>query len=1195
MPRRENPLGSAEDALTRFAADLRALREQAGMPTYRQLSARAHYSAAALSEAAGGRKLPSLSVTLAYVRACDGDTAVWEQRWRELSATQAREPAEPAAGPDETPPYAGFAAIEDPALFAGRADLVDELTARVRERRLTAVVGASGSGKTSLLRAGLLPALTSHLTDHVVMTPGPNPLEECAIRLADVVGAAPGDLYRELAEAPENLHLRVRQACADRPEDLVLVVDQFEEALTGEHDHFVAALVHAATATTSRVRVVLGVRAGHADRLPAAARDGQVHVGPMTADGLREAITEPASGEGCRVETALLVRLIADTGGPGTLPFLQQALLGMWRRRRGTTLSIASYEAMGDIPRLIADAAERVFTALDADGQRIARNLVTRLASSAGGLRRDDLDADTAAVLDELVLARVVVADADHLRLAGRSLRERWPRLRDWLAEDGDRLRMHRELAEAAATWESLDRDPGALFRGVRLDTARTWLATGAAVITARERDFLRASESARTGERRRARRVRAGLAALSVLVVLATGAVVYAVRADRSADRQRAAAAAQSALREAAELLETDPALAMQLTIAAHRLDPTAPSRDAVLALFADPYAARITAHTGTVYAVAVSGDVLATAGDDATWLWDIGDPVRPRELAVLEGSATSVAFSADGRVAVTGTPAGAQLWDLTEPTRPRVIPPVGADNLPERSPAHVALSGDGRTLALSKENDVRLYDVTVDGRPRRIGTLSGGTEPVTSVAFSPDGKTVLTTSADNAARLWTVADRTPTLLTRGNLPMHAAVFSQDGRFVATAGEDGMVRRWRVADRAQVDPLVLSSGAVRDVTFSQDGGLLAATGDDRATTVWDVTGPRPVRLVTLSGHADAGTGVRFTADGRTLVTSSRDRTVRLVDLAEVLAGRTGSDALAWDGTVLASGGDGTVRLFDVRDRHAPRAVWTESGTGPALAAGVLATGDRLWDVAGQEPARMRADVGDATGSALSRDGKLLVTTYAGGRPKLWSVADPGTPLADLPAEAARVAVFGDGLVATLGNEIILWDIADPAHPKPTVLPPQLWTGLALRPDGRVLAAMASDGTGWLWDVADPSAPKKLGTFTAGPTTAVAFAPNGRTLVTATGATATLWDVSAPRRPSELATLRSEHGRPVTAVVFSPDGRSFAAASEDGTLKIWDVTVAQVERRVCAVVSPRLDEEVWARYLPDVPYRPVCP
>lgn len=1222
VPRRENPLGPADDVLTGFAADLRGLREDAGAPTYRQLSARAHYSAAALSEAASGRKLPSLPVTLAYVRACDGDTAEWERRWRELAATQAKETPDEETRPDETVPYPGPVAFGEQRadVFFGRAALVATLTAMVGEERLTAVVGASGAGTTSLLRAGLAPTLT----DHVVMTPGRRPLEECAVRLAEFLGVAPGDLHHELTAAPENLHLRIRQALTGRDGDLVIVVDRFEDVFTraeqAERDGFVAALVHAATTPTSRTRVVLGVRADFDDRLPDAAR---VEVGALTADELREAITEPAATVGCRVETALLVRLIADAGGPGTLPFLQQALLEVWRRRRGTTLSIAGYEAAGGIPRLIADAAEDVYTGMPHDRRLLARHLLSRLAATADRVRRDDLDVSTAAVLDELVAARVVVVDRDRVTLTGRTLREDWPRLGTWLAEDGDRLRAHRELAEATATWEALDRDPGALYRGMRLDAARTWL-TVTTVVTAREREFLAASVAAHTGERRRVRGLRAGLALLSVLVVLATAALAYAVRAELTADRQRNVALAQGALREAVALRNTNPALAMQLTLAAHRLDPTDDSRAAILGLFTTPYAARLTGHAGPVNAVAVTGDgtLLATTGDDTTRLWDLADPLHPKRLEGLGKGASSVAFAGDGLTAI-GEKGRATLWNLTNHLKPLRLRRFDTED--PGTASRVALSADGGTLAMTQGNDVQLWDTTTY---QKIRTLTGHKAAVTSVVFSQDGTYVATASADRTARVWPVTGGKPQVLdgsrpsaedattgstaqpggtaqpgedTPATAELHAVAFRADGRYVATAGADGWVRLWQVSDGAQLPKLPVGGGAARDVTFSPAGNLLAVTGDDRRTVVWNVSTPEaPHDVTTLVGHTDTVTSVRFTPDGTKLITGSRDRTVRITDLAEVVGGSGAGDSLAW-GSVLASGGDDTVQLYDMRDRHAPRAAGTVEGTNPALAGDLLATDGRLWQVAKPDQPEHMGETGDGQRSALSRDGRLLVTYDNGDEPRLWSVTDPTNPqhLADLRVNGIRAAVWGDNIVATLGSDITLWDVRDPRNPKPRPLPARettesapAWAGMALTPDGKVLAAVAEDGTGSLWAV--DGKPRKLARFTAGTTPAPAFSQDGRTLVTASGPAPRMWDVSDPSHPTEIATLSNDHGGGITAIAFSRDGRSFATTSA-GTLHIWDATVDEVERHVCAVVFPRIGRDEWHRYLPDVTYDPVCP
>ncbi|GAA3439209.1 hypothetical protein [Kutzneria kofuensis] len=378
MPRGERPLDPGDTPLLRFAADLRKLREKAGNPVYRELSRRAHYSAPSLSDAAGGRKLPTLAVTLAYVAACDGDTAAWEQRWREVAAELAYDATPETSG---RPPYLGLSAfqIEDADRFFGRDDLVAELLEQVRNRRFVGVFGASGAGKSSLLRAGLVAAAEYRA---LVFTPGAHPLEEAAVQVGGLTGVSTVTLRAEFADDPTALHLRVRETLPD--EDLLLVVDQFEELFTlcadeAERQAFVAALVHAATVETSRTRVVIGVRAdflGHCTQLldlREALRGGQVLVGPMTADELRVAITKPAAGLGQGVEAALVTRLIADAvGQPGVLPLVSHALLETWRRRQGVTLTLAGYDAAGGIRHAIAQTAEAVYAGFDAARSRIA-------------------------------------------------------------------------------------------------------------------------------------------------------------------------------------------------------------------------------------------------------------------------------------------------------------------------------------------------------------------------------------------------------------------------------------------------------------------------------------------------------------------------------------------------------------------------------------------------------------------------------------------------------------------------------------------------------------------------------------------------------------------------------------------------------------------------------------------------------
>jgi hypothetical protein len=306
MPRPERALDANDGALTRFAVELRALREQAGGPGYRSLALRANYSAATLATAASGRRLPTLAVTLAYVAACGGDTEQWEARWRTLAGSATDEQADQANG---QAPYRGLAAFDtgDASLFFGRTQLVADLVGRLTERRFLAVFGPSGVGKSSVLRAGLVPAADRHglpggrSCRTVVLTPGPDPVAELAVRLAALSGVPAGALATDLAAEPRHAHLTVRQALVDHsPEtDLLLVVDQFEEVFTLCPDYlrrevFIATLLATCQATDSRARVVLGIRADFYARcaehpqLLAALVDAQILVGAMDGPQIRD-------------------------------------------------------------------------------------------------------------------------------------------------------------------------------------------------------------------------------------------------------------------------------------------------------------------------------------------------------------------------------------------------------------------------------------------------------------------------------------------------------------------------------------------------------------------------------------------------------------------------------------------------------------------------------------------------------------------------------------------------------------------------------------------------------------------------------------------------------------------------------------------------------------------------------------------
>ncbi|MFC5144818.1 XRE family transcriptional regulator [Streptomyces aureoversilis] len=963
MPRGERPLDAGDSPLLRFAAELRRLRQKAGNPTYRALSERAHYSIATLSSAAGGRVLPTLAVTLAYVRACDGDTQEWERIWHTVAAELAAElaAAAPPAGEggtvqgEERPPYAGLAPFEadDADWFFGRERLVDELTARLAVRRFVAVFGASGSGKSSVLRAGLLPRLRAGQTTHtaVLFTPGSRPLHECASRLAELTGTPSGELAGAFAAEPLGLHHAVNRALARQPEgrdigdiggtggtgdirDIVLVVDQFEEIFTQcarpeERAAFISALLSGTAAPDSRCRVVIGVRADfyahclHHRDLCDALGGAQLSVGPMSAGELRSAILRPATRARLSVEGALLAALMTDvTGRAGTLPLLSHALLETWRRRRGNTLTLGAFQAAGGIEGALAQTAEEVYASFDVPQQAAARQIFLRLTALGDGtedtkrrLVREELGsldhdpADVATVLERAARARLVTLDRDRAEITHEALIRCWPRLRGWLTEDRDHLRLHRRLTEAAQQWQALGEDPGALYRGVRLSTARDLAAphgSSPIELTSQERAFLDASLAAEAAETARARRASTRLRRLAVLLaallLVAVAEAVYAVRAEDAMARQRNTALSREVADEAVALRHSRPALAAQLALAAYRLVPTEQARDGLLSTMTTS----LTGHTQWLSSVALAPDArtLATGSFDRTVrLWELRDDRRPQALATVTGhtdTVTSVAFSPAGRLLATA----------------------------------------GRDRA------VRLWDVTDRRRPALIRTLTGHRDTVFSVVFSPDGRTLATGSYDHTVRLWDITDPTagetgPTTLTDHTLNVKPVAFSPDGRTLASAGDDRTVRLWDVRDVRRPVRLSVLTGHedfVDTVAFSPDGRTLASGSDDRTVRLWDVSAPRrPAVLSVLTGHADVVTSLSFSPDSRTLASASDDRTARLWDVTDphhaghraTFTGHVGAVnavlVLPQGRGIVTASADHTAQIWQTDTRHAIR------------------------------------------------------------------------------------------------------------------------------------------------------------------------------------------------------------------------------------------------------------------------------
>lgn len=870
MPRRERPLDEGESGLLQFAADLRRLRERAGRPTYRELSRRAHYSAAALSEAAGGRKLPSLAVTKAYVKACDADPEEWERRWRAVAEAQ------PQVANDS--PYVGLAMFQpgDAPKFFGRERLTAELLAG--RNRFTGVFGPSGVGKSSLLRAGLVartrePAL--------LFTPGANPVEECALALARLSGADAVELADELRD-PEALHRR---------HEHLVVVDQFEELFTlCRSEELREWLI---TALTGCTRVVIGVRAdyyGHCARYPElveALRGGQIMVGAMTPDELRLAITEPAAHVGAKVETSLLARLMADAvGQAAVLPLLSHALAETWQHRRGMTLTLSGYEEVGGLEHAVARTAQEVLDGCTSRQRAQVKQILLRLVTADDTKRRarkDELEADEE-VLFALAAARLVVIDRDGVELAHEALIRNWPTLQEWVEENRENIKAQRELTDAAQTWESLDRDPGALLRGRRLANVPTGLA-----LNSNESAFLAASlaaeEEVTTSTRRRTRRQRQLLTALVTLIVVAASSTVFALQANQTAAEQRVTAAVLKAVGEAAALRSTNPHLAQQIVLAAYQLAPLPQARNGlrqedvptqvlreaqseVTALVVGPTQQQVvtghrdgtvvlttfddlpsprtshdaTKHSGAVTALAMeaSGGMVASAGEDGTvHVVDISLG-KPRELAVLPGHATAIAWQ--GTTLVTTDDDGTlSFWTDLRRERPRLL---ATGELALGPLQGMAFRPGGQVLAaVTTGRAVHLVDVS---DPQNVKPLGLTREFAGGAQFA--GDSLLLTTAATAVHLWDTTDpRDPVLratIPSGGGEVTSAWLSAESLAVAT--DDGLVRLWRLGTDKSVEPVEQAllrghAGPVTAVGLTPKGDEVVTGGADRAVRLWNV------------------------------------------------------------------------------------------------------------------------------------------------------------------------------------------------------------------------------------------------------------------------------------------------------------------------------------------------------------------
>ncbi|HUY46097.1 MAG TPA: helix-turn-helix domain-containing protein [Streptosporangiaceae bacterium] len=1306
-----------------FARELTLLRERAGL-TVRDVAKAAGIPDSTVGGYFGGRHLPPLKppdLLRNILEVCGVHDPAGMEEWLEALSRVRRAPGKRPA--DAPVPYRGLASFqpEDADWFYGRQKLIDVVAGHLRDQYLSGgvliAVGPSGSGKSSLLRAGLIPALRSGVLGVpgsaawpvALFTPGARPVRELAAQLAPLTAQDAAHLTGSLLSSPACCGELIRQAGGmgeasngaqgsaaglDRRR-LFVVVDQFEEVFTAcpdepERQAFIAALCAAAGPCANHhgcstsgshgiepaALVVLGLRADfypHALRYPElvpALQDRQVLVGPMTEAELRCAIVEPARKARLDIEDGLVEVLLRDLTPTPALPLLSHALLTTWERARRGRLTVADYRDTGGIQGAVASTAEQVFGELTSAQRDMARQIFIRLvhvaddtADTRRRVSRNELlvgDEDAQRVLDLFIERRLVTAETDEVEIAHEALLSAWPRLRGWIDADRGSVRIHRQLSSAAEIWRDADRDPNVLYRGGRLATASDWAALPAhhADLNTLEREFLDASIKYRVAEehaaRRRTRRLQRLVAALAALSLVVGFLAVFAFRQKAAATYQRDLAISRQVAIDANQLRSTDIALAIQLSLVAYRIAPTPEVRSSLLDAYSTPAVTRIIGPPGVMQAVAVTpnGTTLAAGGENSTIrLWSLAHPGRPvplgRPLTGDTNTVFSLAFNPNGKTLASGSEdKTVRLWNVTNPkkTVPWGPPLTG----PANTVYSVAFSPDGKILAVgSADGTVRLWNVSDPRHPVSLGAPLTWPHSgyVQSVAFSPDGHLLAAGSAGisgivgGSVRLWDVTDPSHAVpagpvLTGPTDKVFSVAFSPDSRTLAAGSADDTVRLWDIADPRHPAPdgapLRGPTSWVNSVAFSPDGLSLAAGSSDSNVWIWDLA----TRHVTMTlPHPAPVTTVLFLHNSDTLATSAADGEARIWRIpGPVISGETGpffTAAFAGDHIMAVATGNNTARLWNVADPRQPvplgpvmvNAARSRKGTGSAalspdgdtLVVGAADGTCQVWDV--RNPAdpvaleRLRGPTKAIESIAFSPNGGILAITSDDKTTRLWDMTDPAHPvrLATItgPSNYVYSAAFSpNGRILAAGSAsklIYLWNITNPRRPVPLGRPlagSQSYVySVAFSPDGHTLAAGGADDDIRLWNVTDPRRPARLGPPLTGPTNyvySVAFSPDGRTLAATAGdGSIWLWNVTSLRQPSLLATLAGPAGAVFTGS-FGSTGAILATGGSGNLVQFWDTSTDQVAAYVCATAGDRITRSEWRKYIPGLPYDPPC-
>jgi len=1079
---------------------------------------------------------------------------------------------------DSDTPYKGLRAFGegDAADFFGREALQHQLLTRLGERgelaRFLAVVGPSGSGKSSAVRAGLIPALRSGALPGseqwyiVDMVPGNDPFAALATALWRI---APAGIEADDLQALVRADLRglLRAARLVLPPDpaveLCLVIDQFEELFTLTTDETGrVALLDSLVATVlderSRVRVVVTLRADFLDWPLRYVDFGELLkqrselVLPLTADELERAILGPAVRAGVALESGLTPALIAEVEGrPGALPLLQHALHELFLRRRGRALTREAYQQIGGVTGALAGSAEACYAGLTTDGQNLARQLFLRLVAVSEGaedtrrrVRRSELESvgsgvnsaessghhdglrrdHTVTILDSLLAtfgaARLLTFDHDAttreptVEVAHEALLRSWPRLRGWIDGAREDLLVQRRLAAAAAEWEATRRDPSYLATGGRL-AQFTALAAGSTIaLTTAEQAYVAASQAAEE-------------------------AALMAER-ERQARELTLAREREAAQRSSAQRLRyLVGALAVFLVVALGLSSFAFQQRNAAQANLTRSEAQRLAAEAKQIIILQGNSETAALLalrsiklgytpqGDEAIGS-AAGLEFAQHILAGHAGPLSHAIWSSDGATIFTsGSDHTIRRWDATAGIeRAQVAISAGGGRL--------ALTSSGDLLAVGRSDGViELHNPATLASIGEIAALSG---EIQTVVFSADGQRILVSGADRVARLYDVSSRGLLQELAHPAIVPAAGLSPDGRTAVTGDFNGTIRVWDLTDGAIVRAWQAHTGDVSWLDISPDGQWLLSASYDGSAKYWNLaTG----QLLHALPQRDSVIGADISPDGRWLATVGTDLTVHLWDAS------TGATIRHYRGhngnlftvqfspdsqSVLTASFDATARVYLVTPQSLPQFIDHPLGVNSAAIAqdgSTVLTGDRtgvlrMWDaLTGQKLWEQRAHTNEIADIAYLHRSKHVLTTSVDNTIRLWDV------------------LHGD----------LISNIEKNANPVGS-------DGFAISSDDRYVFAQGAQGS-VLWEIATGNQVRQF----ANRSFSAVFIPDNTGVISIdflggpNGGIVHIWNVITGDLIHEFL---PNPGHTVFGLAITPDGKFFATGSDDGVIQLWE-------------------------------------